>query len=630
MPDSPINKHDRHSWWQPETLGWLTPILLSLQILIGMWLTWGTWFDPIVDFGREIYVPLQLVDGDVLYRDVAYFNGPFSPYLNSLWLRIGGPDLDVLFLANAAVLFLFCLLMNELVAKVSSRPAAFLATSTFLWLCAFNQYFPIANYNWIAPYSHEVTHGLVLSALAIWFANQSVKSSRVGWDFCSGFCCGLIFLTKCEIAVAVYPAVFLLLIWRIVRNREAGNPSISRSALTVSMVFVLGVVLPIVIACSYFSQFFGWTESFRRVLGSWSQLLKSDLTSNPFYQRVMGTYDLKASLSRTWGWCVIYAFVLGSAVGFGRKRTSEDSGSQNEKPRRYIALTLVAVFVVGMISASQNSVWLSVARPWPLILAGLACCFMWQFFQKVRGSFSVAGPFTDVEIVSLDQIVLRLTVVLWAALLLLKILFFCRLAHYGFGLAAPALIVLVCCGWDWWPTYWKQRGYSVFMVRSGVAAILLVCVLSHLLQSTEMLRSRRVLLKGNEGTYYIDRRGHWINDLLDQLQTEVSPDESVLCLPEGVMLNVLAERKVSNRYLNFVPTDILMFGEEQMIDDLKLNAPDWIVLLQRDTSEYGAATFGEDYAQQILIWISDNYVASEHGSAERQRESMPFQLLRRR
>ena len=35
-----------------------------------------------IDFGRELYVPWQLNEGKALYRDIAYFHGPFSPYLN--------------------------------------------------------------------------------------------------------------------------------------------------------------------------------------------------------------------------------------------------------------------------------------------------------------------------------------------------------------------------------------------------------------------------------------------------------------------------------------------------------------------------------------------------------------------
>ena len=52
--------------------------------------TWGRWPDVLVDFSRELYVPWRMTEGQVLYRDVAYFAGPFSPSLDALWFRLFG------------------------------------------------------------------------------------------------------------------------------------------------------------------------------------------------------------------------------------------------------------------------------------------------------------------------------------------------------------------------------------------------------------------------------------------------------------------------------------------------------------------------------------------------------------
>ena len=53
-------------------------------------LTWRGWADPLVDFGRELYVPWRLAEGERLYLDIAWFNGPLSQYWNALWFRIFG------------------------------------------------------------------------------------------------------------------------------------------------------------------------------------------------------------------------------------------------------------------------------------------------------------------------------------------------------------------------------------------------------------------------------------------------------------------------------------------------------------------------------------------------------------
>ena len=40
----------------------------------------GLWSDPLIDSGREWIVPDALARGELLYRDVAYWFGPFTPY----------------------------------------------------------------------------------------------------------------------------------------------------------------------------------------------------------------------------------------------------------------------------------------------------------------------------------------------------------------------------------------------------------------------------------------------------------------------------------------------------------------------------------------------------------------------
>src|SRR5439155_1755159 len=82
------------------------------------------WADPLVDFGRELYVPWQLVRGRVLYADVAYLNGPLSPYLNALWFRLFGISMRTLVLCNAGILGIVIVLLHRLLEPVSDASSA--------------------------------------------------------------------------------------------------------------------------------------------------------------------------------------------------------------------------------------------------------------------------------------------------------------------------------------------------------------------------------------------------------------------------------------------------------------------------------------------------------------------------
>src|SRR5204863_2920647 len=58
--------------------------------------SWQRWTSVIADSGRELDLPLRLLNGEWLYRDVHYLYPPLSPYFNALLYRVFGPHLNVL------------------------------------------------------------------------------------------------------------------------------------------------------------------------------------------------------------------------------------------------------------------------------------------------------------------------------------------------------------------------------------------------------------------------------------------------------------------------------------------------------------------------------------------------------
>src|SRR3954464_5474836 len=106
----------------------MSPLRANTRILIGLGIvlltltamlafTWRTWPEPVIDFGRELYVPWQLSQGKVLYRDIAYFNGPLSPYFNSAVFRIFGVSMMKLVYVNLAILIGILLMLHRLAAR---------------------------------------------------------------------------------------------------------------------------------------------------------------------------------------------------------------------------------------------------------------------------------------------------------------------------------------------------------------------------------------------------------------------------------------------------------------------------------------------------------------------------------
>ena len=72
-------------------LGVMAVVAAALGMLF--W-SWGTWPHPYVDFGRELYVPWRLSEGEVLYRDLAWVLpvnfGIHHPQSNATMDRVPG------------------------------------------------------------------------------------------------------------------------------------------------------------------------------------------------------------------------------------------------------------------------------------------------------------------------------------------------------------------------------------------------------------------------------------------------------------------------------------------------------------------------------------------------------------
>jgi hypothetical protein len=59
--------------------------------------------------------------------------------------------------------------------------------------------------------------------------------------------------------------------------------------------------------------------------------------------------------------------------------------------------------------------------------------------------------------------------------------------------------------------------------------------------------------------------------------------------------------------------ELAMFGETTILASFKVRPPDYILLIYKDTREYGVGPFGEDpaYGKQILAWVDDHYMLIE-------------------
>ena len=183
--------------------------LLGAAAITLLVLGWRRWTHVMIDYGRELYVPWRLSLGEVLYRDVAYFNGPLSPYLNGTLFRAVGPSYIALAILNIILLTITLWLVYRLLADLADRLTAVIGGLLFLVIFALADLTRTGNYNFVTPYSHEMTHGSLLGlATLLVLVNFLRKPSRES-PWVMGLLLGLVFLTKAEFLLAAGAAVLV-------------------------------------------------------------------------------------------------------------------------------------------------------------------------------------------------------------------------------------------------------------------------------------------------------------------------------------------------------------------------------------------------------------------------------------
>jgi hypothetical protein len=207
-----------------------------------------------------------------------------------------------------------------------------------------------------------------------------------------------------------------------------------------------------------------------------------------------------------------------------------------------------------------------------------------------------------------------------------------RAYHYGFVLAAPAALLLVAALLDWIPAALARRGAAPGVFRGAAAGALAVMVAFHLAEShVHMARKQNALGSGGD-RFLADARGPYVEAALGVLARVARPGETLVVLPEGVMLNYLQRLPSSIPYLTMLPSDEAKFGEDELLGALQRDPPALVALVHRDTSEFGARFFGRDYAQRTMQWLRARYAPQATvGDVPLQPEArFGIQVLRRR
>jgi hypothetical protein len=602
---------------------WLGAIPMGIAFILLSWMSWRKWPDPLIDFGQQLYVPWRLSRGAVLYHDVSYVYGCLSVCYHAVLFKIFGVSLNVLLASNFLILIFLLLLVYRLFLKCSDTWTAVTA-GLALTVLAFSQLLDVGNYNYICPYSHEEFHGIVLAVVMMACLARWLEAGRKLPLALAGGCLGLIFLTKPEVFVgAVAPFVVAV----IFQWRRISIPELAKALLLAAgCAFV-----PLAGFYFGFRSEMNSTEAARAICGAWLPLLHSTGLQLPIYQRNTG-------LDAPWlhiGKALIEFGGLAVIVGLCAGRLTRPTLKPLER----------VIFFVLMGGLSINYGWHNSGHCLPLLVVVAAILSWREWHQKSE----IGNRKSEIGM-------------LWLAFsfaMLAKLGFNPRLSHFGVFLAMPAFLSAIYLLLHLLPRFlqspqstvhsqqpdrpldagqiglWTMdRGLNAF--RAAILIFLLAGLARLTIQSALFYKDKDFTLGsgGDQIVTYdpkIDPTGAAMASAVAWIETHTAPTNTLAVLPEGVMLNYLTRRDNPTPYVVFA-FEVWAFGEQKMLATYKENPPDYIVLVQRDSSEYGMKYFGQQkgYGFDVMQWVNTNYEPVELiGSEPLKNGAFGIEILKR-
>ncbi|MEK6374492.1 MAG: hypothetical protein AABO58_17545 [Acidobacteriota bacterium] len=180
-------------------------VLLILIAIIALAQSWRRWLDPIIDTGRDLYIPEQLLGGAKLYRDIRYQYPPLAPYLLAAITAVIGHSLAAYIAIGIAQSAVVAAALWIALRRAAGEVAAFAATLMFVALsfCGASTW----GANFIFPYAYASTIGMALVVVALAAFVHARNGLALGCLVAASFC-------KVEYAVAAIVIVAVLAIAR--------------------------------------------------------------------------------------------------------------------------------------------------------------------------------------------------------------------------------------------------------------------------------------------------------------------------------------------------------------------------------------------------------------------------------
>ena len=545
--------------------------LLTVLFIITACIMGHIYGDVFIDCGRELLLPQLLLEKKLLFKDIFAMYNPLSYQINAILYFLFGASINTLYFAgylNALLLILgFYFICRLFSTEYFSFSFSFFIMGVYIYRCT-------SQVNYIFPYSFAMIYAATFFTYSVLLFLLFIKNDNDKFAYISCLLLGLSLANKPEFVLTIIPIILTLIIKKV--------------SLKTHLFSIVLFIFPIVF--SYGIMFIqGFTIE---DLKNYVQFTKSFFNT---YEQIHYTTNY---IAPNWSLETLYIMCMG-LISFA-----------------YFLLCSCVYFYIYTIKKFYFWIILPVYIVFSynfLLKANISIFFSWTIIGSVIILFLLLKNINDKKHYMLFFLVI--SAIFSCARQNYMILGNGYFLYFLFPLLAIYLYII-----NFIPDFKKIPD-----IKKYVSAALLILSIFCIYQTKN--RTKYYLpLKTNKGTIRsIPARINSMNYIINWINNNTKPHDSVLILPEGPFANFITDRPTKTLYYHLAPNHVSALGELNIINGLSKDKPKYIIIGDVGAYfPYGKDIMCNDWAHGICKFIEKNYKKVDEVSNKNY--SVPMQL----
>jgi len=550
-------------------------IFLSLSFFIFLALYWGKFGDPVIDCGREAYIPFAMADlGKVLFKDIICIYGPVPYYLNAFIVKLFGANFNTCYLIGVMLSYLFLFGIYNLAKRFLNANLACLYGFIILFVCVLNP--SISNF--IFPYSYAIVYSLVFAVFHLIFLFKFIDSVSFRAPDYKKLCVSALFLALCllsklDFIPCILPFLIILAVYRKVLS--------PRVFAKICLSFLIPFFAVILILIFQHVTFQNLIFNFKMI---------SNMAHSPslqyFYTVCTGYFfDFKKTFMFIPKFLLLsLIFIITGILGYFTFKIKNTF-------LKISTVFIISIFFAAVLFVLNLVRYIFLYLPLLILTFFIIKIFIFGFkkFKTPETRFSCS----DVEIYSF---------ILFSILFSLKTLFGLFHELYGtfylpFVLLSFLIIILIIIK--------NHKPLAIEAIKTISIVIIAVFALQNFLI---FFTVKNTPLKTPSGVIYMEKPlAASMDNAIKYLKADLKENDTVLVLPEGLIINFILKKESPFYNTSFTPLDFDAYGEEYLIENLSNSVPKYLLIFKRNYNDYGKNFICEDFGQKFCEKIDEIY-----------------------